>query len=1235
MGAGLPFEPWDNLPSDDDFLPPTPGHLRQNTNPSNSLPPFVYADGFPSPQNLASQPISNPQPLLPSQIMALGSIAANVEMVIPTVTTPKPQPASSTSPAISSSPEGLVDNAVSYDVEPATPTYMPAATSSPGVIVDNAISYNADSAPPTPVALGDAIFSEAAYEAPEETTSPIEDDGYAADFLERYHQSSEDGHDVSPITVPTPLSVVDVLPVLHELETASEEFDKEKAITAAAVEQGVVPVSEESMSHNGGDHQDEEMQEELEEISFAENQSFLHLGPPSRDETLFMHSGSMLFSSSPSSFSLSQSLSSTSSRASSESMGIGEYAEYGDAEEVVFGSISPRKDHKYRRLVNPSLSSLELDLDASLGSGSDRNEQEMGNSTSRSSSGRPSLSRTRSSSDYSSDVVRSPSMEDYAFFPYRNHQSPALQQLTASFSQQSTPVTEELVETFISDGGQLFSVKGEDGVLGASLNNMFGEYRSDLIGEGFGFGFDKVLPAAEDLEVKAEADDVESENLVPSTSPSVPKLAADASKAAADVNFSPSPVSDDQHQPINVPQPLIVQQATPPPTPNFSQTQLTQEEMPRLASSSSRPSSAIKTTATPDLTDATRPQAAHGGQGSSSSSAVYKGNSSSASATVNSYRRGYASATSRGYGGRGREDDDEDDQRRRRRALERGHGGEAVVNQGFLEDSSEDESECYTSAASSLPSKKSKLERPRMSRSPSRSPGNYASPLPSGSNMRGYTKFPNSTGGSRYVSEEEDEDSEDDDMPLAQVIPGALTAQKTIRRQVREEREQRKREKALRINTDSQRDRQTTLRPAGAGSGVGGGDLGSSSSRDAAAIAAAAVLTASQPQGRQRTLTLPGKAPSPAVLNPHDLARKLQSVQMADVTSPTYPMYAHQLPQSPQNLVQSPSHPTQPSVSHSKSFSRPSADFQRPLYPTPPQTSSSATSPAARSRSIRQPTPAQPFTSPTGTNPPPLPTLRPMRSFHRPSERSPAGIDEPRSLAVPADEERRSRTSATSVTPARGSHESQHHRSLSLSRRSTERERAERVIPVEPVPALPSNIRTSYEEHRKLTKSHPEQKATTSTRTSAEGERLPRTSNQHPPPPIGANWSPLVTQQRVFVGNLQQFHMVEIGPGTAAGDVVALMESQGALVGWAGMGGWMVFEIAQDFGMGSFSIAKLQNHFLTCCALERPIRSYELLVDIQSSWLKDKTVNYFMLKLTPLAAPLSRSVSYVLRFCTS
>lgn len=44
------------------------------------------------------------------------------------------------------------------------------------------------------------------------------------------------------------------------------------------------------------------------------------------------------------------------------------------------------------------------------------------------------------------------------------------------------------------------------------------------------------------------------------------------------------------------------------------------------------------------------------------------------------------------------------------------------------------------------------------------------------------------------------------------------------------------------------------------------------------------------------------------------------------------------------------------------------------------------------------------------------------------------------------------------------------------------------------------------------------------------------------------------------------------------------------------------------------------------CALERPIRSFELLADVQASWNKDKMVNTFVIKLTPLAPILSRSV---------
>ncbi|KAJ7816111.1 hypothetical protein B0H13DRAFT_434881 [Mycena leptocephala] len=88
---------------------------------------------------------------------------------------------------------------------------------------------------------------------------------------------------------------------------------------------------------------------------------------------------------------------------------------------------------------------------------------------------------------------------------------------------------------------------------------------------------------------------------------------------------------------------------------------------------------------------------------------------------------------------------------------------------------------------------------------------------------------------------------------------------------------------------------------------------------------------------------------------------------------------------------------------------------------------------------------------------------------------------------------------------------------------------------------------------------------------------------------------------------MQRFNMVDIGPATSAKHVLAMVEEQGALKGWVGTGGWMVWEVAQDFGM------------------ERPIRSFELLADVQASWNKDKMVNTFVIKLTPLAPILSRS----------
>lgn len=47
---------------------------------------------------------------------------------------------------------------------------------------------------------------------------------------------------------------------------------------------------------------------------------------------------------------------------------------------------------------------------------------------------------------------------------------------------------------------------------------------------------------------------------------------------------------------------------------------------------------------------------------------------------------------------------------------------------------------------------------------------------------------------------------------------------------------------------------------------------------------------------------------------------------------------------------------------------------------------------------------------------------------------------------------------------------------------------------------------------------------------------------------------------------------------------------------------------------------------------ERPIREYELLADVSASWNKDKLLNAFVIKQTPLAQPLSRSVRHSRRY---
>ncbi|TFY78966.1 hypothetical protein EWM64_g5045, partial [Hericium alpestre] len=101
--------------------------------------------------------------------------------------------------------------------------------------------------------------------------------------------------------------------------------------------------------------------------------------------------------------------------------------------------------------------------------------------------------------------------------------------------------------------------------------------------------------------------------------------------------------------------------------------------------------------------------------------------------------------------------------------------------------------------------------------------------------------------------------------------------------------------------------------------------------------------------------------------------------------------------------------------------------------------------------------------------------------------------------------------------------------------------------------------------------------------------------------------SQVVWQQRVFVGDMQRFNMVEIGPTTTSKEVIEMLDGQAQLAQWVGAGGWMLYEVAQDFGM------------------ERPIRNFEVVADIVNSWDKDRTVNMLVARKTALASLLHSS----------
>ncbi|PFH51255.1 hypothetical protein AMATHDRAFT_85274 [Amanita thiersii Skay4041] len=308
-----------------------------------------------------------------------------------------------------------------------------------------------------------------------------------------------------------------------------------------------------------------------------------------------------------------------------------------------------------------------------------------------------------------------------------------------------------------------------------------------------------------------------------------------------------------------------------------------------------------------------------------------------------------------------------------------------------------------------------------------------------------------------------------------------------------------------------------------------------------------AAIHASQPvRTRPRTRTMPSNTPRPFTAD--ELTRKLKDVQA--------------------NVARSLVRPSSASRSTSRGGEFPRG---RRMDDVPTQS--------------QQPQSANLFSQTLSTSPnqePSARTLRPMRSFHR-SE--PRRSDEALITPLPVDAAQKIGR-ATTMTRAK-----------SRAR--------EEVSTLTPPSAWQARPRVSHEEpprssfEQQQQQQHQQRKPSKSQPNSA---LVPKTSMEFKPAVS------LKTQQRVFIGDMQTFNIVEIDNSTTAEEVLEMVRTQGSLSGaGTGAASWMVFEVAQDFGM------------------ERPVRGYELLSDIQASWNKDKLVNTFVIKMTPLAGLLGRS----------
>ncbi|OCB88911.1 hypothetical protein A7U60_g3866 [Sanghuangporus baumii] len=415
--------------------------------------------------------------------------------------------------------------------------------------------------------------------------------------------------------------------------------------------------------------------------------------------------------------------------------------------------------------------------------------------------------------------------------------------------------------------------------------------------------------------------------------------------------------------------------------------------------------------------------------------------------------------------------------------------------------------------------------------------------------------------------------AEDDDVPLAQRIPNALQAQKSIRQQVRSERERRRLERSIAptprtsrapegtispppqhipVTSQDERGRTLTARiPRSAP--LNAGPTALSSSQEAAMMAHRLMQPhhATRAVHRQRAKTLSGADGVP----PDALTQRLLRVQARG--------------QDQQTIMQ-------------RTSAAPSVQAQPPAYvkTESPIERASAAHPMSRRRPVSPSGGPQHAQQPPADGPVPTRTLRPMRSFHG-VPREPAPAVASTVPPVPASSARRRSPSKARLAQDTDATSSglMRNRSIKSARTSTDKNnRSEEEVHVLPA-------RHGY----------------------SHGHVMPPAQGalQGPSPPAPITRHNIV-QTRIYINDMQHFNVVGAGLDTSAKDVLDMLRQQGDLRGEERRSSsWVLYEVCHDYGM------------------ERPVRSFELVTDISGSWNKEKTMNCFMVKPSPFAQSLA------------